>query len=285
MKTKKRFFRLAFMGLIFTTSFVMGKGDTLSGNILWKVNSAKTDVFQGEPFVLTLGITNKTNKPVSVELGSDGIRVFSMEIRTMTDKLVKSGTAIYSSGVSRIHRLPIFAHSENEVDLVVNRWVSTDVPPGKYKLVCFVNCSSGQSLALEHKFNILQANKENLMSIFSELADKVISDTSPRERSIASRMLAFANSPLSVNQNMRVAKQENLDLAIRMRAIESFGRIACEASARHIVALFEDDDLPDELRATAIITAYYIADKGDNKLKSIVNPVIEKHKRPPRVFD
>lgn len=287
MQIRIKILGIAFLLVIFVDNFLMANDYELSSDLTWKINSTKNEIFQGEPFLITLSITNTSDKPVSTEL-SDSIDIFSMEIRTVNDKTVKRGSRILKGGFSLIRKLSIPPHSFKDINLVVNRWCSTDIPSGKYKILCFVHGFSGKSvLTIEHDFEILPANKEELMSIFSGLAAKVISAPSSMERSLASKMLVFADSPLRSKYIMNVVKQEDVELEIRKQAIESLESIADKESAKHIVAICEDDNLSDELRKMAINSAYNLKEKSENEVRAIVDPVVLKHERPfiPIVID
>jgi hypothetical protein len=108
----------------------------LAGSLECRITPAKTKYYPGEPVELRVTVHNTEADPVGVYFGPDGIGAFSMEIRGTSGTVVhradrfRFGGISLGSGPRRIIPGGLFQYS-----IVLNRWCSTRLPPGRYSIV------------------------------------------------------------------------------------------------------------------------------------------------------
>ncbi len=259
-----------------------------SSGLVWDMYPSKMDLVPGEPVLLILDIKNLLEEDAGISFGSEGISAFSIEIRDVSGRVIRKGGRISRAGISSVEYRRVPREGQVEKRIVLNQWVSTLLPAGKYMVVCRVqpelSADPRVSLLIELscQIEILASNGKALEGIFRDVLIKSQKAKTPHERDMAARMLAFSDSPLAPGYQMLVVQDRSLPFETRNLAVEGMGRVGTTEAALNLAKLAAEPLLESYLHDTAVIAIYDYPWGDDPKLQRGIDVARKIWRRPIR---
>ncbi|QDT18009.1 hypothetical protein [Alienimonas californiensis] len=100
----------------------------------------KATLLPGEPLVAEVRLTNPTDAAIAFDLGLNALEAFHVTVRDAAGRAVQTSKPIrFGGGAHSIGRYFAPPHrGRHRASLVLNRWVSTRHPPGRYSVTVHV---------------------------------------------------------------------------------------------------------------------------------------------------
>jgi len=302
----KQFGRLLTMTIILASSIDMSTNAYAqeSGKLLeWKIGTSKQVFYPGEPVLLTLNIKNSGTQEEKVNFGMEGIGAFSMEIRDSNNIIITKGSKIERFGfTTRSSFLDVPPSKIVQKPIVLNRWCSTLLPPGKYHIICNVEYrlfSEDQKqpgtivfkagpihkLQLELDIQIVELDKMEFEKIIESLVALEVKPESQstgewlEERDRAREMLALTESELAVPYQLKLLRTDP-DTWFRPDAINSLVKSGTLEATTGLMQIIEDPSCKEDVKHVLIDGVYRLRETGKPDILSATNEFVAKHKRP-----
>lgn len=269
----------------------------------WSIGTSKQTFYPGEPVLLTLNITNFGAQEEKVDFGMDGIEAFSMEIRDLNDIIISKGGKIQKWGVSRAGTVSVTPGETAQKSIVLNRWCSTLLPPGKYHVICNIDyrlrsesikkegsevykAGPIHTLQLKSDIQLIEANKAEFRKILEALAGFEVQPGTQskgewlKKRDTAREMIALTESELAVPYQLQLLKTAPYTW-FGPDAVNSLVKSRTLEAATGLVQIIEDPNIhKDDVKPIFIDGVYRLRDGGKSEILSATNEFVAKHKRP-----
>jgi len=273
----------------------------------WSIEPSKQAFYPGEPVLLTLNIKNTGSQEEEVNFGADGIEAFLMEIRDSNNIIVAKGGKIQRFGFTTGNPfLMVTPGGIGQKLIVLNRWCSTLLSPGQYK----VNCNIEYRLSSEDKkrpdtivikagplhkmqlaldIKIIEMDKQELKKTIEGLADFEVKPEKQSkkdwlaERNIAREMLTFTESELAVPYQLQLLRVEKYTWRKR-DIINSLVKSETLEAASGLVQIIEDPSVYNEdVKHNLIDGVYRLRENGNAEIINATEEFVAKYKRPIRM--
>lgn len=289
-----------FIGML-TSVYAQGMEEFLD----WSIETSKKTFYSGEPVLLTLKIMNEGNQVESIFFGAGGIEAFSMEIHHNSNKIVAKGDKIRRGGISfRRVLVTIPAGEIGRKSIVLNRWCSTLLPPGKYRVICRVEYrlrseatripstekgfKAGPLHPVELELDIELITPDNLK--FKEILEGFAAHEFKkkgqsfrewmRERDMARQMLALTQSELAVPYQLHLLAIARLT-SLKWDAIKSLAGSGTIEAAVGLVQIMKDASVyKEDMKRELIDAIYRLRETGRSDIINATNEFVLKYKRP-----
>jgi hypothetical protein len=210
-------------------------GGKLAESLKWTIAASKAVYYPGEPVALTITIPNAGSRDESVYLGVYGIGAFSFDLCDNSGRILAQGGRVKGEGdiaSSRSVFLKVPAGRTAQTPVVLNRWCSTLLPPGEYRVICHADyelqseatpipgSTKGFRLDAPHKaemsldVNIVKADPPKYKDILDDLAKDADRERQPGEtlwghrtsQESAAEMIAFCEWPEATPYQLRALR-------------------------------------------------------------------------------
>ena len=258
----------------------------LDRNLSWSLKCSKDTYISGEPVLLTLKALNTGIMPVSTDLVSGRLSMFSLQIQTIHGENIAKGSLNKKGGYS-LGELSVLGGLEvKEIQMVLNRWCPTVLPEGQYVTVCSATSSQSNFFKERAIFRIIQGDEAKLKDVFKSLMSKITKSKSESERSIAAEMICFSFSPVALEFQKMIATNDTLSIAVREWAVQGLARVGNIEAVNTLAKFCRDSQVPLQLRDEALISIYKIRQKKNSEeINVIVKSVISQYKCPASTLD
>ncbi len=284
-----------------TNVYAQGVEESLN----WSIDTSRKIFYPGEPILLTLNIMNTGNQEERVFFGSGGIEAFSMEIRNNSNKIVAKGDNIRRGGISsRGVLVTIPAGEIGRKSIVLNRWCSTLVPPGKYRVICRVEyrlrseatripgtekgfkAGHLHPIELDLDIELVKTDSSKCREILDNLAKHELRKEGQsfrewkRERDVAREMLAFTEWESAVPYQLHMLRVARTTL-LKWDVINSLVRSKTLKAAIGLVQIMEEPSFyKDDMNRELIDAVYRLRETGKADIIKATNEFVLKYKRP-----
>jgi len=269
----------------------------------WRIGTSKQAFYPGEPVLLTLNIKNSGTREEKVDFGVDGIGAFLMEVHDSNGIIVAKGEKIQRFGLSRLGTLSVAPSEIKQKPIVLNRWCSTLLPPGKYHVICNIEYllrsesrkKEGSEVfqagpvhrkQLELDIQIIEIDKTKFKEMLETLvAFEVKPEAQSKEewlakRDIARELLALAESELAVPYQLKLIRNDPYTW-FGPDAINSLVRSGTLEAATGLMQIIEDPSVyKDDVKHILIDGVYRLREIGKPDILSATNEFVAKHERP-----
>ncbi len=269
----------------------------------WSIETSKNAYYPGEPVLLTLSVKNSGTQEEEVNFGMDGLEGFSMEIRDSNGTTVAKGGQIQKWGVSRVGDRVVPPGKIAKKSVVLNRWCSTLLSPGQYRVICnveyrlrsedqkqpntiVVKAGPIHKVQLELDIQIIQMDKVKFKEMLEILvAFEVKSETQSKgewlaKRDIAREMLAFTESDLAVPYQLQLLRTDPYTW-FGPDAVNSLVKSGTLEAAIGLVEIIEDPSIyKEDVKPIFIDGVYRLREKGKAEIISATEGFVAKYKRP-----
>lgn len=270
----------------------------------WSIGTSKKAFYPGEPVLLTLNIKNTETWEEEVFFGADGIGAFSMEIRDSNNIIITKGNKIERGGITTVSPfLKVIPGGAGQKSIVLNRWCSTLLPTGKYKVICNVEYllrtefikmedSDGfkagpiHKIQLDLEIQIIEMDKDKFKKIIETLLGSEIKPEaqSKREwmdkREVAREMLAFTESELAVPYQLKLLKNDPRN-RFGPDMINTLAKSKTQEAAKGLMEIAEDPNSERMGTKKYMIDAVYrLRETGKAEIINATEGFVAKYKRP-----
>lgn len=260
-----------------------------SSGLAWRMRPSKAELLPGEPICLIVDFNNLREESVDMSFGAEGISAFSVDIQDAPESGARRSSSISQAGIASIEYLRVPVKGQGSKKIVLNQWVSTLLPAGNYMVMCRVQPLLKvepyvmRPIDLECQIEILERNDGDLEGILQNLFNISQNAETSHERDMASRMLAFSDSPLVTEYQLLIAHDRSLSLMTRNLAIEGLGRVGTTEAALKLVKLCTDPLLESYLHDTAALALHDQSWADTPKLRTIIERARKIWQRPTRL--
>lgn len=271
----------------------------------WSIETSKKTFYPGEPVLLTLKIKNMGMQEERIYFGAGGIGAFSMEIYDNSNKIMAKGGKIRRGGqLSRVVLIRVPPSKIGQKSVVLNRWCSTLLPPGKYHVISHVEyrlrseatripgtekgfkAGSLHPIKLDLDIELVKTDNLKFKEILEGLATREFKKEgqSIREwkidRDVARQMLAFTESELAVPYQLHILRIAKLT-SMKWDVINSLVRSKTLEAAVGLVQIMEDPSVyKEDMKRELIDAAYRLRETGKSDIINATNEFVLKYKRP-----
>ncbi len=267
---------------------------TVDGNLLWNFETSKEKFYPGEPVPLFITIKNLAQQQEGVFFGPSGLAAFSMEIRDANSNLICKGGNIRRFGISESVILRVDSNRTVLKSIVLNRWCSTKLSPGKYRVNCRIEywlllevidhkIGPSHQVELELDFQVTGASEPALNLLLEDLAEQafiinVDSRKDWQEKQFARKMICFTESNLAVVHQLEVLKRSGYTW-LKRDVIDSLVRSETLEAAKGLIDAV--DHAPeygaDDVKRKAIEAVYALRERGKTDLVEATDEFIRKY--------
>lgn len=239
-------------------------------------------LFRGQPLILNYSIKNIGKHPISFDLGSNAIEAFEFTLLESKNRKTKAiGARIKTAGFSRSGRRTLSAGEQTLERIVVNRWLSTDLPEGEYILISKVCVNDELTLNSENKLVVYEPREGEDRRYFEQIWTAMNRGTIAVAIELESvQILATANSPAVIPFLEKAVLDEKYGVYAD-KFINSLALKGTTEAVNSMLRILESDKIDSRFKDNIIRSIYLISDQTkDEKVKELCAPVLKKHKRP-----
>jgi hypothetical protein len=232
----------------------------------------------GEPVLATVRVSNAGGTTQTVDFGWNGYGALSMSINNASGKAVASGEPIKPrAGLARIGARTVSPESEISSSFVVNRWCSTILPPGLYRLDLVLDQGANDIVRLSHEFSIEAKDQERLKGRVDSLAQTVFDDKKSDQfsKSEAIELLAFAET---LDHKEKVLKAYGSFSHVGIETVQLVARLDGTEGAKLLMKVSEDEKSNMVVRN---LSKSYIFKLRKNGSQALLQATAEYAKRNP----
>jgi hypothetical protein len=237
----------------------------------WTIAASKAVYYPGEPVALTITIQNAGSRDEEVFLGALGVGAFSFDLFDNAGRVISQGGRIEGEEGAFAGRsifLSVPAGQAVKTPVVLNRWCSTLLPPGEYRVICHAdyklkseaipepNSPKTFRLTVVHKaempllIRIVKADPLKYQEILGDIEKAIKEERRPgetpleqyRSHQFAGELLAFCEWPEAVPYQLRAVNVRN-DPWLTRCSIRSLGRSKSLEAANGLMSLVDDPSL------------------------------------------
>jgi hypothetical protein len=270
----------------------------------WTIAASKAAYYPGEPVGLTITIRNASSRDESVYLGAFGVGAFSFDLRDNSGRTIAQGGRVQQEeGISgsRPMFVQVPAGQTAKTFVVLNRWCSTMVPSGEYRVICQADykvkseatpipgSTKGFSLDNPHKaemsldVNIVKADPSKYEDILDKLQKDANRERQPGEtfgdhrasQQSAGEMIAFCEWPEAVAYQLRDVKMQNVPW-LTLYLIRSLGKSQSLEAAKGLMAL-ADDPARKGFRSEIIKAIHMLHASGKADIVKTTNAFVKQY--------
>lgn len=276
-----------------------GPGQSLD----WSIKANKSAFYPGEPILLTLNIRSTGTQEEKVNFGMDGLEAFSMEIRDSNNIIVSKGDKIQRFGVSRVGTLLVTPGETGQKSIVLNRWCSTLLSPGQYRVICNIEYRLRSESKRKEGSEVFKAGpihrKQLKLDIqiieldrvrFKEMLETLVGfEVKPEakskrewltERDIARELLALTESELAIPYQLQLLRTDPYTW-FGPDAINSLVKSGTLEAARGLVQIIEDPSIYTvDVESIFIDGVYRLRETGKVEIINATDEFVAKYKRP-----
>ena len=307
MKIKRRGYLLvitiilASLGNVLNNSYAQEPQESLA----WSIEDSKSAFYPGEPVMLTLDIKNTGEQKEEIFFGSDGIEAFSMEIHDLNDVIVGKGEKIRKFGLTRVGDVLIQPSETASKLVVLNRWCSTLLTPGRYKIICNVEYrlrsedkKQPNTIVIKagpvHKIQlvldvwIIEMDSSEFKKIIEDMAS-IACETKPdtqnkmewlTKRDLAREMLALTESDLAVPYQLQLLRNDPYTW-FGPDAVNSLVKSGTLEAAVGLMQIVEDPNVhTGDVKPIFIDGIYRLRDTGKADIINATENFVAEHNRP-----
>lgn len=307
--------KLKFLGYLLSVNLILLQnlnsmitsvyGQEVEESLNWNIETSKKTFYPGEPVLLTLKIMNTGKQEERIYFGSGGIEAFSMEIHNDANKIVAKGDNIRRGGItSRGVLVRIPSGETGRKSIVLNRWCSTLLAPGKYHVICHVDhrlrseairipgtekgLKAGpiHQVELELDIEIIKIDNLKFKEILESFSAHELKKKEQsyrewiRERDIARRMLALTQSELAVPYQLQLLTTAR-STELKWDAIKSLAESGTLEAAIGLVQIMEDASVyKEDMKRELIDAVYRLRETEKSEIINSTNEFVLKYKRP-----
>ena len=278
------------VGIIVAMSFATTENGDMSklhaqdanSNLTWTLSPAKEEVFPGEPVLLVVEVGNQGNEEVVVDFGWDGLEAFSFKVQNMKDEIVRQGPRLTpEGGFALVYRFVIPPGATREKKIVLNRWCSTNLPLGDYRITCRVEPERMAPVEATCTVRITNADEDHVRQVFADIAENAFTRRRNSEYLLSLEMLAFANSPSAVDYQVRVVKDYSTFHRLGQRTMETLIANRTPESLQALISVCEDESFTSPMRRIAIKGIYDLRETvGTPELLLATDGIVSRHPKP-----
>jgi hypothetical protein len=258
----------------------------------WTLAASKAAYYPGEPVELAITIQNAGPSDEDVYLGAFGIGAFSFDLCDNSGRTIAQGGRVKGEEgalSSRFSFIKVPTGQTAKRSVVLNRWCSTLVPPGEYRVICRADYSvkseatpipgatRGFRLDASHvakislDVNIVKADPPKYEDVLANLETKEMKERQPGEdfaehhesQQVAAEMIAFCEWPEAVPYQLRAARMRN-DPWVRLSVIRKLGKSKSLEAANGLMAMADAPSVQNyRLEIITAIHALHASDKKD----------------------
>jgi hypothetical protein len=285
--------------IMITLTYAQKPEDT----IYWTIETPKKTYYPGEAVPLTLNIKNNGKQQEKVDFGSDGLEAFLMKIRDSNNTIVVKGDKILRDGMTRIGTLDIGLNETGKKTVVLNRWCSTILPPGKYYISSLVeyrlrseatkkpNTSNtylpGPTHQIQLDCNIELIKPEPNTAKCKEILDnlskyEIENNQKPfnewkQERELAREMIVFTEWEIAAPYQINVLKTSQYTW-MKRDAINSLAKSNTLNTVNNLITIVENSTFED-VKGNIVEAVYKIREKGNKSIINATEEFVKKYKR------
>jgi len=270
----------------------------------WSIKTSKKIFYPGEPLLLTVKISNTGKEEEWIYFGGGGIEAFSMEIHDNSNNIVAKGPKIQRGGFSTETLLKIPPGKIGGKPVVLNRWCSTLLPPGKYHVICnveyWLQSEATRIPGTEKGFRVGPLHRTQLDSYielikpdaskYKEILDKLTRRDVKREgqsstewqqdQELTEDMIAFTEWELAVPYELRILKDAKRTW-LKRDVIKSLIRSETLEAATGLMQIVEDASLyKEDVKCQLIDAVYKLRETGKPEIIKGTDEFVSKYKRP-----
>jgi hypothetical protein len=232
----------------------------------------KSEILPGEPLVVDVRLRNDGEASAIVDLGYDRVGAFWFDIRAGNGQIVSTSQKLYGFGASRLGRLTLGPGEVRQVPLVMNRWCSTILAPGEYKVTLnWETAPAGGAQVKGHAafdLRIARPDESKLELVLDQLKEDALDVGSPtRDLSVQMLLNSQASAAVRPLAKFLAGLPDRQKGSLGVQALDALGRIATIDSVRVLtdVALEGDGPSDDPLRMRAVAMIYKVYDDAADR--------------------
>jgi hypothetical protein len=269
----------------------------------WVIAPSKAAYYPGEPVALTITIPNAGPGDEDVYLGAFGVGAFSFDLRDNSGRTISHGGRVEDEeGIrSRSSFLTVQAGQKAKTPVVLNRWCSTLVPPGEYRVICLADyklkceatpipgATRGFRLDVPHRaemsldVNIVQADPAKYKDLLDGLEKDLNKERQLGEtfrehyasQQFAAEMLAFCEWPEAVPYQLRAMHMRN-DPWLTRCFIRNLGKSKSLEAANGLMSLADDPSL-QTFRFDIITAIHALYASGKTDIVEATDAFVKQH--------
>ncbi len=247
-------------------------------NLKCYVNLEKVKIIYSEPLFLTIKYHNVDTKIVKLNLGNDDIGNISFKIFDNKGKIIQQGTPIVKFGFSPIKSHSISPNNSFIKKIILNRWCSTKLQNGRYKLETTIRLNATQQYKFTNDFTIKEKNKSLLEKIANNYIQKINNSQSENDKLSASKALIYLNTANSIKFKMSLIKNNRSLPNLKKDYIQSFKDNPSLEVVEFLISAYLNTSIKNEQKNTIkdVIIDINKNSKQDKIIK-ITSRIIKKH--------
>lgn len=267
----------------------MALGGTAAESFRWSVALSKEKVFPGEPVLLILTVRNTGGEKMEIDLGMHGIGAFSVEIQDASNDSVARSLPYHEvDGIDMGYKraVALAPGESHRRELVLNRFCSTRLPVGSYRMHVFVDpaavivgdtatsgSTAGPRVVLTCNLEVIQTNVEEFERMLSDLAAKALADYGHR---LEKEMLSFTDSSMAVEYQIRLVKRYGHLYSLATNTIQNFHRSRSKESLQALLEIASDKSISDRYRKKALGAIEDLRTRGDPGVVQMIDELCTK---------
>lgn len=254
-------------------------------NLFMSAEPSKEEIFSGEPILLLVSFKNRSDQNVGIDCGPGYRIAFAIEICDKKDRTIcKRGVQI-PEGLSPLGRMNIPAASTVQIQLILNRWCSTSIPEGQYKIRCRfepIEAPSIKPIDACCDLRVVKPDEGKLGAIISNLTESAISNTNENNQLLAYEMVSLSDSPIAVQYQsklVRMTPNKWRFMAGMANPIDGLRKIGSPEAIKQLVSICDDTSLNKNDRESALSTIRALRKSGDTNILQATEAIINKYKK------
>lgn len=248
---------------------------------------SKEAIFSGEPIQLFVSFENNGKENISIDCGPNYVEAFSIEIRDMKGRTISKGDLQKLEGFRQTGRLDIPATLTILISLPLNRWCSTTLREGQYKIVCHFRPwldASIQPVDASHDLKVIKVDEDKLSIIFSNLTETAISGTNGDGKRLAYELVSLSDSPQAIKYQVQLVREiprgwrrYNMDLMRMENVIDSLKKIGSLEAVKELISFCDDKSLDKDDRERALAAIRELRKTGVPNIMQATESIIKKY--------
>jgi len=266
-------------------------------DLSWDIDTSDESFYPGQAIPLILRISNNGTGERSVFFGRGGIEAFSISIRDVNGTLITNSDRLQPSGFSESGICRIATGSFSQKSIVLNRWCSTLLMPGEYKVVCDIgywliseveNHKLGpvHSISLELDIEIKPFDESGFRKKLEKLTEdvfesKIKTRNDWNKKVLYEKMLALTESHLAIPHQLKLLKttgttwlkKDTITSLVLSESVEAAEGLA------HMVESSERFNARD-VKSYAVAAVYALRESGKSDILSATDDFVLKYPYP-----
>lgn len=294
---------LLVMSIPFFLTADLRAGEKGAGPLEWTIAASKAAYYPGEPVALTITIQNLGPRDDAVFMAGLCVGIFSFDLRDSSGRTISQGGPVSEEAHAPSRRpafLKVPAGQTATTRVVLNRWCSTMVPPGEYRVICRADYTlkseatpvpgTTKSFRLEvhHRaemsldVNVVKADPPKYKEILDDLEKEAIKERQRGEtfesQNFAAEMIAFCEWPEAVPYQLRAVKNVGNDPWLTLHLVRHLGKSKSLEVAKGLISLADDPaPLIQSYRSDVIKAVHALHASGQADIVKATEAFVKEH--------